>query len=437
MTKGIRKLQIIVGEKNLTHFGGIFLIHWFCKKLKLKWNLQKKIQFNQRIGLYHPTDLILAIIFTIIAGINRLSKTKTLQGNGAFQKIVGLKKFPYASSLRRFLKRTSPQIIAGVNKLHDKLRLKMFYLPHPRTSILLDFDSTVVTVYGKQIEGAEIGYNPGKKGKRSYHPLVCFEYYTKDFWHGLLRPGNVYTSFGAPQFLQECIEKIPPYIYRIRARADSGFFDHKFIEPLDERTIGYVVVAKLTKTIKEKLHVHGLHYHKFKKNWSVSEFQYTPFGWKKPHRFIVIRRKLPDKPQEQPTLFTLERYSYQVFVTNLILKPENIWYFYRARASIEIHIKELKQDFSLTKIPTNKFVANQMYFALLLFAYNIVNWFKRLCLPAQLQNATLETIRTDIFVLPAKLTKSGSRNLLKLPQEYISTQMLNYIMQKIEKLNIK
>lgn len=435
MPKGIRKLQIIVGERNLTHFGGIFLIHWFCKKLKLKWILQKKIQFNQRIGLYHPTELILAIIFVMIAGIDRLSKTKILQGNGAFQKIVGLKKFPYASSLRRFLKRTNPEIIFGINKIHDNLRLKMFYLPHPRTSILLDFDSTAVTVYGKQIEGAEKGYNPGKKGKRSYHPIVCFEYYTKDFWHGVLRPGNVYTSFGAPQFLQECLGKIPPYIYRIRIRADSGFFDHKFIEPLDEEKIGYVVVAKLTKTIK--LELPGLHYRKFKKDWSVAEFQYTPYGWKKPHRFIVVRRKLPEKSQEQPTLFTLERYSYQVFVTNLSLKPENIWYFYRARASIENHIKELKVNYTLTKIPTNKFLANQMYFALLLFAYNIVNWFKRLCLPKKLWNATVDTIRTDIFVLPAKLTKSGSRNLLKLPKEYISTYMLNYITEKIKELKIK
>lgn len=432
MAKGLRKLQIIVGEENLTHFGGIFLIHWFCKKLKLKRILQRGIQFNQRVGLYHPTDLILAIIYAIIAGIHRLSKTKILQGNGSFQKIVGFKSFPYASSLRRFLKRTNPQIISGINRIHDNLRLKMFYLPHPRTSILLDFDSTAVTVYGKHIEGAEVGYNPGKKGKRSYHPLVCFEYHTKDFWHGILRPGNVYTSFGATQFLQECLAKIPPYIYRIRIRADSGFFDHEFIEPLDEKGIGYVVVAKLTKTIKGKLP--GLHYRKFKKNWSVAEFCYTPYGWKKSHRFVVVRRKLPDKPQGQPTLFTLERYSYQVFVTNLTLKPENIWYFYRARASIEVHIKELKQDFFLTKIPTNKLLANQMYFSLLLFAYNIVNWFKRLCLSKQLQKTTLETIRTDIFVLPAKLARSGSRNLLKIPKEYISTHMLNYIMQRIENL---
>jgi hypothetical protein len=43
----------------------------------------------------------------VIAGIHRLSKTKILQGKGAFQQIVGFKKFPYARSLRRFLKRVN------------------------------------------------------------------------------------------------------------------------------------------------------------------------------------------------------------------------------------------------------------------------------------------------------------------------------------------
>ncbi|MEW6040906.1 MAG: transposase [Elusimicrobiota bacterium] len=159
--------------------------------------------------------------------------------------------------------------------------------------------------------------------------------------------------------------------------------------------------------------------------------------WKESHRFVVICKKLPAKPEEQPTLFTMERYSYQIFVTNLPLEAHNIWYFYRGRASIEIHIKELKQDYTLTKIPTNKFIANHLYFSLLLFAYNIVNWFKRLCLPKQLQNATLETIRTDILLLPAKLINKEHRNILKLPKEYISTRTLNYIMQKIENLKNK
>lgn len=432
MPKGLRNIQITVGEKNLTHFGGILLIHWFCKKLRLKWLLQNQIRPLRSYKLYHPVELILAIIYALIAGVHRLKKTKILQGNGAFQRIIGLKTYPYASSLRRFLKRVNLKTIQDINKVHDHLRLKVFYLPQPRTSLLFDFDSSVLTVYGKSIEGAEIGYNPGKRGARSYHPLLCFEYHSRDFWHGILRPGNVYTSAGSLEFLKACLAKVPPYIYRIRVRADSGFFDHKFIEPLDEDGIGYAIVAKMTSTIKKKLG--GLHYHKFKKDWESADFHYVPLHWKKPHRFVVIRRLLPEKNSEQLTLFTLKRYAYQVFVTNLALNPENIWYFYRGRASIEIIIRELKESYALAKIPTNNFLANQAYFSLLLFAYNIVNWFKRICLPQKFQRATLQTLRTELLVLPARLVKSGSKNVLKLPAEYITKQELDHIIRKIERM---
>jgi len=434
MPKGIRNLHISVGEKNLTHYGGIFLIHWFCKKLRLKWLLQKKVSFPQKIKDYHPVELILAIVYALVVGIYRLNKTKILQGNGAFQQIVGLKKFPYASSLRRFLKRVNAKSIQEINKVHDILRLKMFYLPRARTSLMFDIDSSALTIYGKQIEEAKVGYNPHKRGARSYHPLFCFEAHTKDFWHGILRPGDAYTAAGSLEFMKACLNKLPPYIYRIRVRGDSGFFDHKFIEFLDEKNIGYAIVAKMTKVIQRK--VAGLRYHPFRKDWSVAEFHYTPWHWKASHRFVVIRRLLPPKESNQLQLFTVERYAYQVFVTNLPLAPANIWYFYRGRAIIEIIIKELKENYALAKIPTNSFLANQTYFHLLLFAYNIVNWFKRTCLPLQFQNATLQTIRSELLVLPARLVKRQNRNILNLPGEYVPKQMLDGIIRKIEKLEL-
>lgn len=162
MPKGIRKLHIAVGEYNLTHFGGIPLIHAFCKNLRLRWLLQAYVQFPQRSSRYHPIDIILTIIYAIIVGIYRLSKTKILQGNSSFQRIIGLKSFPYASSLRRCLKRVDHKAIQGINKVHNHLRLKMFYF-NPRTSLLFDLDSSILTIYGKFIEEAKKRLQPSQK----------------------------------------------------------------------------------------------------------------------------------------------------------------------------------------------------------------------------------------------------------------------------------
>ncbi len=432
MPKGLRSIQIIVGETKLTHFGGIVLIQWFCKRLRLKWYLQHHLKFPQRSSPYHPVELILAIIFALIAGIPRLKKTKILQGNGSFQQIIGLKSFPYASSLRRFLKRANHTIIQGVTRTHNYLRQKMFYAQSPKTSLLFDLDSSVITIYGKFIEEAKVGYNPYKRGARSYHPLFCFEANSRDSWYSILRPGDTGSSTGVVEFFNECLNKLPTYIYRIRVRADTGFYSLKLIELLEEKNIGYVIVARITKPIKWQLE--GLRYHRFRKDWAAAELHYAPHNWKKPRRFIVIRRPLPEKDSEQLTLFTIQRYSYQVFVTNLPLKPENVWYFYRGRALIEKYIRELKENFALAKIPTNNFLANQFYFHLLLLAYNIVNWFKRICLPPRFHNATLETIRSEFLVIPARLVKTGNRNTLKIPAEYISKQFLENIIQKIESM---
>jgi hypothetical protein len=100
--------------------------------------LQKQVSFPQRSSYYHPVELVLAIFYALIAGIQRLSKTKILQGNGAFQQIIGLEKFPYASSLRRFLKRVIPKVIQGHHqssrsvKAEDVLFTQTSYQPSVR-----------------------------------------------------------------------------------------------------------------------------------------------------------------------------------------------------------------------------------------------------------------------------------------------------------------
>ena len=151
---------------------------------------------------------------------------------------------------------------------------------------------------------------------------------------------------------------------------------------------------------------------------------------------MVIRRPLPEDPEEamQLSLFVYKKYGYRVLVTNLDLMPENIWYFHCQRAHAELNIRELKSSFPLTKIPTKSYLANVAYFQILLFAYDIVNWFKRLCLPDEFRYATLQTIRENLLVLPARFIRSGHKNILKLPRGFIYQDAFDYALRKIEGL---
>jgi Transposase DDE domain group 1 len=434
MPRGLRILRPIVGDRDLTHFGGIFLIQRFCQKLKIRVNLQKMVPVDQNIRYYQPADLILGILYALIVGFPRLRKTKVLRGNGVFQQIVGLETYPHASSFRRFLKRTSPRTIQGITHFHDRFRQTLFHLPQRRTCLLFDFDSSVLTVYGRSIEGAKVGYNPHRRGARSYRPLLCFEAHTREFWHGSLRPGNLSDRMGTVPFLEECLAKIPRYIYRLRLRADAGFYGRDFIDALETAKIGYVIVAHLTTRLQHR--VAALRYHRFREGRAAAELDYQPMSWKRPRRFVAIRHRLPEKETDQLSLFRTERYGYQVYVTNLDLRPEEVWHFYRRRAGIELDIRELKESYALGRIPTNSYQANQAYFALLLLAYDIVNWFRRLCLPPQFQTAAVGTIRDEFLVLPARLVKTDNRNVLRLPAGYVSQQTIDQIIARIERIEL-
>ena len=434
MPRGPRKLTAKFGGTSLTHFGGVYLLHRFLSHLRLQKQLTREVGFLQRNHHYSVGETLLAILYPMILGLERLETTQLLRHNGVFQYLTGLPTYPDPTTLRRFLIRFAPAALSKLRRLHDRLLAKMILRPKPPTRIILDIDSTVLTVYGKQ-EGARIGYNPFKRGRPSYHPLLCFEGVTKDFWHGELRPGDSHTATGVRDLLTTCFAKVPPGVRSVLIRADKGFYDHEFVEWAESHQAQFVLVAKLYAPIKQKLT--GLRYASPSPGVETAEFHYQPRRWPRPYRFVVIRRPQAEEPTEQLTLFKLGRYHYQVLVTNLSLQPLNLWRLYNDRAGIELIIRQLKGDYPLGKIPTHHFFANEAYFHLLLFAYNLINWFKRLCLPPELQRATLQSLRQKIFWMPAQLLRTDNRpRLILLPSGHREA-FWKYALRKIEKLKLK
>lgn len=434
MRYGPKNLSVSFGGKALTHFGGVFLLHRFFKRLRLRNLLHQHLRFPQRNTRYSIPEMFLSLMYPMMLGLGRIETTHLLKHNGVFQYLTGLSAYPNPTALRRFLFRLPPKVLRQLRRLHDWLLLQMTLRGRCRTSFLFDLDSTVLTLYGRQ-EGAKRGYNPKKKGRPSYHPLVCFEAHTKDFWHGDLRPGDASTGHGALELFKTCVAKLPPSARHLRLRADAGFYNHVTVEYCEGNHIGYAIVAKMTRPLQNSIPYRR--FREFAPGLAVAEFRYQPLHWKTLHRFIAIRKPLPEEPSSaQLSFFTVKRYSYQVVVTNLRLRPENVWRFYNGRAGVERIIRELKEDYPLAKIPTKDFQANQMYFHLLMFTYNLMNWFKRVCLPRRFHGYTLKTLREKFLTIPAELVRTGRKSILKLPTNFLYRDVFDYTIKRIQKFHL-
>lgn len=391
MRSGARKIRTKFTATGLTHFGGVYLLHQFLQQLRIRSFLAINLSYAQRNNRYTTSELLLALMYPMILGLEKIEVSALLKTNGVFQYLTGLPSFPDPTTLRRFLVRSAPLLMPQLRDVHNTLRSRFLAIPQIPSSFWLDGDSTVQTLYGNQ-EGAVKGYNPSHPGKKSYHPLIITEAHRGDCLGGILRPGNAHTADGIADMLTAILSFLPHH-NRMRFRADAGFYDGDFVALLKERLVNFAIVAHMTLPVKNR--VGGLRYTDVSSIFSTAEFQYQPHGWKEKERFVVLRRKLPDEePGQQTTLFTLDRYAYSVIVADLELEPYHVFQFYQDRSAMERIVRTLKEDYPFGKAPTNSFEANALYAELSLLAYNLITWFKYLCLPDEWQYA-----RFPLFVI--------------------------------------
>jgi len=240
----------------LTHFGGTYFFHEVLRVLQLREFLGRHIPYPRRNHRYSVSQMLLALVYPIILGLDRIEAASFLRSNGTFQYLTGLPSFPDPQSLRRFLLHAPTHFWERLHRANDRLLQNFIHWPERRSRLIFDLDSTVVTVFGTQ-QGAEVGYNPKYRGKRSYNPLLCVEANSSLLWDAELRPGNAGVWEASPALLDTSFGNVPAEIRELRFRADAGFGFDPVLRKLEERATEFAVVARLTAPLKRMLG--GLH----------------------------------------------------------------------------------------------------------------------------------------------------------------------------------
>ncbi len=435
MPKGLRKFVFSLDGDGLTRYGGLVLFQAFCKSIALRRFLQTYVRWPRYDYLkFHPADIFLTHVYAIVAGIGRIENTQSLISNGLLPSLLGLPIFPHRKTLRDFLHRFGPEHLRSLQVAHDKFRDWLFPTLGLQYSAIIDADTTTLTVFGGQ-EGTAVGFNRKYRGKSSYAPIISSEGRMGLSLGMDLLAGNVHPSPGAWLFLKQMLEKLPSTIAtsRTRVRLDGAFYDKDLIFPLERARIGYCVVAKMTAPLKRVMV--RARYNEFAEGWESAEFLYTPFHWETAHRFVAVRRPSAlESERVQASLFPFQNYTYhRVLVHALDLEPHNVWRFYCDRGFQELLLREFKDSYTLSRIPTRRFLANAAYMEIILWAYDLVRAFQFLCLPEEFQHWNISTLRRELWSIPAEWVRTDNRNCLRLPRLFPNHDLF----QKVYKASLK
>lgn len=202
--------------KNLTRLGGTPLIRRFLERYRIEEQLAEQIEVEgRRESSYSVARMFVSLLYGILLGYCRPYHMEVLSTDRVFQKLAGVGDFPAQSTISRFLSRLKMGVAHQIAKLNLNLLMTFRNRFEGWSTLTLDLDSHVTPVYGRQ-QRSGVGYNPKKKGRPSYHPLLCFIGETRDYLGGFLRNGKHHTSYHAIPFLKTIIKRVPAHIQKLR-----------------------------------------------------------------------------------------------------------------------------------------------------------------------------------------------------------------------------
>jgi hypothetical protein len=411
-----RILDQVFDLKGATGLGGLNALARFLRRLGIDGKLSDRFRATKARWSRWRLDRILRVLLDAhFAGIERLYHFEDLETEPLLCAQQGVDRLPDLKTLYRDLRRFEEPVL--LDSLHGLMRDVVTEALANQKRIVLEIDSTVEPLYGSQ-EGAEIGPNPHKPGRPSYHPLLARDRISDLIVHHVLRPGDASSAKDIKTFVHKTIDIVRDggQDREILARLDAGFETFDTLEVLERRRVGYVVKMRASHEVAR--YVASLPRDFWRRiPWDEEgEIQVTSSvwrraGWDRPRRIVAVRKREMDNPQGR--LFDEAGWFYSLYVTNLDWAPEEIARFYDKRADVERTICEAKNDLSIDHVPTANFAANAADLALKILARNLLVLYRDhgLCLGVRYR---VMTLRRRFLWVAGRLVRRGGRLVLRL-----------------------
>jgi hypothetical protein len=437
--------------KNLTPYGGLLPVATMLEKLGFHSLVEQTLTVDRQTKALSLYQFIASMVLGIYIGFGRLYQLRFVARDPLLSGILKIMKLPPQSTFWRFVNSLHSHVAKQILSIQRAMRERVWAAANVQLDkVTLDTDTTVHTLYGKQMGGRK-SYNPKNKGKLSHQPLLTFIAETREYISGELRNGDRPTGKQIARHIHEVVASLPRRIKTLFARADSGFFCWEAVKAYEEVRCWFIIVARKTSRLLEQLNAAEWDPSPHTDAQEQCEFVYQPEGWEKAYRFIALRyEKESDEPngkegkqgQEEPVqyqLFATSSYVYRVFVTNMDAPIDKLVWFYSQRGSAENLIKEANNDAGLAAHPFHRFASNQIHFQLTMLAYNLNCWLSLFNREEKetiegMKHTTLATARLRFLFVAAKIWRHAGRTGVSYSDHYEDKGIFSRLMDRLRSI---
>ena len=373
--KANRALEIRFEAQRLTSHAGLVVFQRLFARLGLKESLRPCFRHLPERA-YPPHAIVLLLVVHLLLGCRGLRDMARYRNDEAVRRAVGLRRLPDVSTVSRVLAGMDGRCVDKVRAANRELVAGRLRALRPGRATV-DFDGSVLGTK-RQAEGTAAGYNPQRKGQRSYWPLFATVAQTSQALDVLHRPGNVADSTGAREFMDETLARLRDALpgTRLEARADSAFFGEDVLDLFERRRVDYSVSVPFERFPALKQLIESqTRWRKAGRDVECFEPDWKPNSWASQRRIVVIRRRVPIRRPGPLQLDLLEPrahgFEFKAVVTNKRQSARRVALFHDGRGAQEALFAELKSQCGLSHVPARREPANRLFALAAMLAHNL------------------------------------------------------------------
>jgi len=216
--------------RNLTAYGGLLPVATMLGNLGFQQLVEETLTVKRKTRSMPMFGFILGMVLACYVGFSRLNHLRFLKLEPMLTGILRVAQLPPQSTFWRFLASLHLGVARQLLTVQWRMRERVWAAANVQlTSVTVDTDTTVHTLFGKQMGGRK-SYNPKNKGKKSYQPILSFIAETREYAAGALRTGDRPDGSEIAAHLESVAKGLPATVKIVYARADSGFYCWQAVE---------------------------------------------------------------------------------------------------------------------------------------------------------------------------------------------------------------